>query len=362
MKEDDILSEGMEILKERLQKVPFLEITDGGDQSEINLGGFQVDGLVRIRMFQGEQRLIIEAKSNGQPLHARNAVNALLLASNSQSNVLGVFIAPFISSEAARICRASGVGYLDLSGNCWLAFQQVYIHTENYPNKFSKRRDLVSLYAPKTERILRVLLSDPDRFWKTVELQKTANVAIGLVSHVKARLSENEWIRTNAKGFALSDPKALLSEWAKAYDFRRNQAHDYYTIKSRAELEKSLAQISQEGGHNYALTGFSAANQLAPNVRNQRSMAYIDGDITILAEKLGLKRVSSGANVTFLKPYDDGVFWGSTEINGTRVVSPIQAFLDLQHSHGRGEEAATFLFKEVIEKQWSMSTITAQTK
>jgi len=361
MKEDEILCEGITALEDRLQKVPFLEIIRG-DLGDVDLNGFRLDGLLRVRTPQGEQLLVIEAKSNGQPLYARNAVNALLVASIARANVLGIFVAPYISTESARICREAGVGYLDLSGNCWLSFQQVYIQAENYPSKFSKRRDLVSLYSAKTERILRVLLSDPNHFWKTVELQKMANVAIGLVSHVKSRLSENEWIRTNPQGFALSEPKALLSEWSKAYDFRRNQAYEYYTIKSPVEFERSLAEISQQEKCIYALTGFSAANRLAPNVRNQRSMAYIDGEIPAIAEQLGLKRVNSGANVSLLKPYDEGVFWGTTEINGIRIVTPIQAYLDLQHNRGRGEEAANFLFNEVIEKQWSTSTITAQTK
>ena len=361
MKEEDILAEGMNLLIERLQKIPFLEVTHAG-RIAANTNGFKEDGLVQVHTPKEDQQLIIEAKSKGSPLQARNVINALLLASRAQPNVLGILIAPYISYESAKICQEFGVGYLDLSGNCWLTFQQVYILTENYPNKFSKRRDLVSLYAPKTERILRVLLSDPNHSWKTVDLQKTAKVSIGLVSYLKARLSENEWIRTNEQGVALSNPQALLSEWAKAYNFNRNRAHDYYTLQSPTEFEQALERASQRENFGYAFTGFSAANHLAPMVRNQRTMAYVDADITILAKDLGLKPVSSGANVTLLEPYDKEVFWGVTEIDGVSIVTPIQVYLDLQHHAGRGEEAAAFLFKEVIEKQWSTSMIMAQTK
>jgi hypothetical protein len=361
LKDDKILSEGILALKEQLKNIPFLDILSE-EIGEINLAGSKVDGLLKVRTNQGEHWLAIEAKSNGQPLHARNAINTLLLVRSALTNAIGIFVAPFISTESARICREAGIGYLDLSGNCWLAFQQIYILIENYPNKFSKRRDLVSLYSSKTERILRVLLSDPNRSWKTVDLKESANVSLGMVSYVKSRLAEKEWIRTTPQGFLLSDPRALLSEWEKAYDFNRNREYEFYSIKSTTEFERSLAEVCQQEAVPYALTGFSAANQLAPNVRNQRSVVYVRGDISTIAKRLGLKPVNSGANISILEPYDDGIFWGVTQENGLKVVSPLQAYLDLQHYHGRGEEAAKYLFDEVIDKLWSTSTITAQTK
>ena len=56
--------------------------------------------------------------------------------------------------------------------------------------------------------------------------------------------------------------------------------------------------------------------------------------------------------MTLLEPYDAGVFYGSKEIDGIIVASPIQVYLDLRGLRGRGEEAADKLLNEVIRPQW----------
>jgi hypothetical protein len=60
-----------------------------------------------------------------------------------------------------------------------------------------------------------------------------------------------------------------------------------------------------------------------------------------LVDRLRLKPVSSGANVTLIEPYDEGVLYGAREIERAPVVSPVQLYLDLTKTKGRGEEAAS---------------------
>jgi hypothetical protein len=67
---------------------------------------------------------------------------------------------------------------------------------------------------------------------------------------------------------------------------------------------------------------------------------------------LSLKEVSSGANVSLLTPYDDGVFYGFRDVNGSLIVSPVQAYLDVIGFRGRGEEAAQGLLDQVIRPSW----------
>jgi len=62
--------------------------------------------------------------------------------------------------------------------------------------------------------------------------------------------------------------------------------------------------------------------------------------------------VSSGANVSLIKPYDDGDYYGSRDVKGTRIVSPIQVYLDVFGFRGRGEEAAQALLDQVIRPAW----------
>jgi hypothetical protein len=102
----------------------------------------------------------------------------------------------------------------------------------------------------------------------------------------------------------------------------------------------------------YALTGFSAAARFAPMVRSPRVMAYVKNPMDEMIASLGLKEVASGANVTLLEPYDEGVFYGVEVEEGIRLASPVQVYLDLKGLRGLGEEAAGKLFDEVIRPQW----------
>lgn len=57
-------------------------------------------------------------------------------------------------------------------------------------------------------------------------------------------------------------------------------------------------------------------------------MAYVSQDIPAVAKQIGLKAVDSGANVTLIQPYDDGVMGNSQRIGGVQTITPVQAYLD----------------------------------
>ena len=338
-----------EALSTCLQKVPFLKIKDV--EEEVGQETFRPDFLITLEAPDGTQTFVVEVKNTGQPRVAREAVNQLLRYSEDFPQAFPVFIAPYISPAAAEICEQEGVGYLDFSGNCRLCFQDVYIEKTGNPNVFSEKRDLRSLYSPKAENVLRVLLSNPSRAWKIQELANEAGVSVGQVAKVKNLLLNQEWLR-EADGMALSEPGKLLSEWAKNYNFRKNRVRDFYSLKSVSEIEFSLSQVCPEEKLTYALTSFSGAARLAPAVRYQRVFAYVEETEKDVAGLLNLKEVPSGANVSLLTPYDAGIFYGSQDIDGICIASPIQIYLDLKTNRGRGEEAADMLIEQVIRKRW----------
>ena len=328
-----------------LKQIPFLEITS--IQPKPDLPGFSADLLI-----QGlPLKLLVRFQNSGQPRLARLAAYELKAALLDRADVYGVFSAPYISPQAASICQEAGIGYFDLAGNCHLSFGTVYIHKEGFPNPFSEKRDLRSLYSPKAERILRVLLTLPRQSWKTQELAQVAQVSLGQVANVKKLLADREWLKADSTGMILNNPSALLDEWAQRYDFRRNQVIEYYTLTDVAESEYQFSKACERLGFSYALTGFSAASRIAPMVRYQRMSAYVSGEIEPLAAALGWKTVNSGANVGLLIPYDDGVFYSAKNIGGSQITSLVQIFLDLQNLRGRGQEAADAVRKE-MEKSW----------
>lgn len=334
------------VLRSCLKQVPFLKLTSIKHEPP------GPDLVAKLSMPDGKKTLVVETRQNGQPRLARDAVNQLVRYVQALPNSYGVFMAPYISPRAAEICEREGVGYVDLAGNCLLTFGQVYIRQDGRPNPFAKRRDLRSLFSPKATRVLRVLLANPSRMRLTMFIAMEVQVSLGQVANVKKLLADREWIDVETAGFNLKEPEKLLQEWSENYTFRNNQARDFYTPRSIPEMESSLAEACGKQEVRYALTGFSGAARFAPAVRYQRAMAFVESGIDQIAERLDLKEVPSGANVTLLEPYDQGVFYDTKDVDGVKVASPIQVYLDLIGFRGRGEEAAAALLEEVIKPSW----------
>ena len=328
-------------IQESLKQIPFVEIISTSPNPD--LPGANVRLLVQGKPFM----LLVRSENNGQPRLARLAVYELKAAMSELTDTYGVFSAPYISPQAADICRLAGIGYFDQAGNCYLSFGGVYIHKVGSSNPFGEKRDLRSLYSPKAERVLRVLLTSPRQSWKTQELALVAQVSLGQIANVKKLLADREWLKTDSAGIALNNPSALLDEWAQRYDFRRNQVMEYYALADVAEAEVQFSEACERLGISYALTGFSAASRVAPMVRYQRVSAFVSGEIEPVITALGWKPVSSGANVSLLMPYDNGVFYAVKSVGGSQIVGLVQTYLDLQNSHGRGQEAADAIRNEL---------------
>jgi hypothetical protein len=350
MYEDEVLQQGEQAIRNCLDRVPFLKIRDF--QIEPDFSGRRPDFVVRVETIGGEYNLVVEAKSSGQPRVARRAIDQLRVYSEGVPNPYPVLLAPYVADATAQLCARDGVGYIDLAGNCRLSFGQVYIEQCGKENPFSEKRELRSLYSPKAERILRVLLTSPREVWKVQELASEADVSLGMASKVKQILKLKEWLAPRSRGVRLLDPEAALTEWAGEYRYSKHRAVDFYSLVSGSELEQQVVSAAKASDIRIALTGFSAAVRYAPAVRYRRSMIYCAGETAAIAQKLDLKQVSSGANLTLIQPYDEGVFYGVEPRDGLPVVSAIQTYLDLIKQSARGEEAAAALLQEVIHPSW----------
>jgi len=346
--ERDISHQAEAALRACLGRVPF--VTLKSLQRETQPDGPDLD--LRLRVSRRSHRLVVQAKNSGQPRVIRAAINQLVRYRDKLSSAYLVIVAPYITPRAAQLCIDENVGFVDLAGNCRLCFDQVFIEQTERTNPDVKRRDIRSLYSPKASRLLRVLLNEPRRDWQLQQLAKEAQVSLGLASNVKKLLVDREWVKSEADGLRLVDPQALLEEWAGRYSFRKSRVVDCYTLRDVAEAEAALIEECSKRGWSVALTGFSGAARLVPAVRHQRAMAYVGGPPEDLLGPLQLKVVESGANVSLLAPYDEGVFQGARRVDDLDVVSPVQLYLDLRSFRGRGEDAAQQILEEVIKPSW----------
>lgn len=336
-------------LSRTLERVPFVSaVTVQRESADL---GVDLDLIVRLPRGRKTQ-VLVEVKNSGQPRVVREAINQVARYRAARPDAYAVIAAPYISPESAEICTREGVGYVDLAGNCRLSFGDVYIEVGGRANPFAVRRDLRTLFSPRASRVVRMLLLDPKRTWRVQDLAKEAEVSIGLASRVKARLADREWLRLEEDGFGLAQPRQLLDEWAGSYSFRKNVVTDYFSLLGVSEIEARLAEVCDQREWAYALTGFSGATRLVSAVRYNRVQAFVGASLDELPDLLELKPVTSGANVSLLAPFDAGVFAGARTIDGIRVVSPVQLYLDLRSFRGRGEEAAQALLEQVMEPSW----------
>jgi hypothetical protein len=297
--------------------------------------------------------LIFEIKSLGLPRYARLAANQLQEVIGMRNNVYGIFGAPYISEESERICRINGIGYIDLSGNCLLNFDNIYISVKGNPNLYPRNRTLKSIFSPKSSRILRVLLNNPGEKWYVKDLAKEAEVSLGLVSYVKNNLMNYEYIKEAEKQkIYLCEPDALLNKWTENYDYKKNKLMYYYSLDDIKDIEIKLADYCKSKNIRYAFSLTSGSSLIAPFLRYNVVFAYIDSSIESIKNDLNWKEVTTGANISILDPYDEGIFYGLQEINGLKVVSDVQLYLDLKSYKKRGEEAAEFLIEKRLRPKW----------
>ena len=350
MRELEVTDRIRERIGSFLNDIPFIELKR--PIAQMPLEDVRPDLLLEVMVGKRPSKIVIEMKSVGEPRQVRYAIQQLREYLARIENAYGVVAAPYISNDTARLCKENGVGYMDLAGNCFLNFDQVYIEQTNYPNTNVEKRRLRSLFTPRSSRVLRVMLVNPRRSWQVQELAREANVSLGLASRIKERLLDLEYAREEKRNILLNRPGELLDKWADNYSFRRNRLYDYFGFGEPKEIERRLAGYCQEREIPYALTLFSGAALVAPFTRYTRGFAYVGKGIRELAESVELKEVSSGPNFSILEPYDEGAFYGSRRIEGIEVACDVQLYLDLVGYKGRGEESAKFLLEQRIEPQW----------
>ena len=322
-------------------------------QVEANIGeGYRPD--IQAVFMRGEIRwvLLVEVIRSGEPARARDALARMGRVLRDWPEAIPVLIAPYISPATALLCREEGACYLDLAGNGHLSFDGIYIHVEGQQNPLAHSRSLRSLYQPKSERVLRVLLTQGPRQWRLQALAAESGVSLGQVHKVKEGLAAQEWVTEGEQGIWLSRPAALLQALAKEYRPKRHQRTDFFTLDSLDNFEQRLCEACRVRRISCALTAFSAAQRYAPHAASSQVTAFVRDGLDTLRENLEIISVDRGANVTLLTPVDEGVFYDIQERRGLLLATPVQVYLDLQGSGARGQEAAEVLAEREILSSW----------
>lgn len=319
--------------------------------ADLQVNGKAPDLAVKFKLGEQERLLVVEVSALGQPRQIRAAVTRLSDMRRVLSGAYPVAAAVYIGPQSARILKDNNLGYLDLSGNCYLAFDQVLIEKEGKRNLRPSTRPLRSLFAPRATRVVRVLLTEPARAWRLEELAKAAEVSLGHSHNVVKRLEDLRWVeRDEAQRIHLGKPADLLQAWCESYTVRSNEITSYFVPERvTRKLMTEVARAAGAEGRRYAFTLGAGLSLVAPQPRLTGVHCYLDGDPAQLASALGLRPTAeSDGGLHVLTPYDPGVFYGTLEKAGLKVVSVPQLYADLVHYDRRGAEQAEHLRRETM--------------
>jgi hypothetical protein len=347
LSEQEVIKRSAENLKRTLPEMKILE-----SMSQYRIGSYIADLVLKIRIDDVIKNLVCEAKTSGEPRYVFQAVSQVRLYSSLIENSYPVVAVPYIGEKSKEICKSFDVGYIDFDGNVYLKFDHVLIEKEGKKRLTRAKRQTKDLFAPLSSRILRILLVDPEMSWTLSQLSKTAKISIGYAHKIAKTLEEKGYaIRDQNYRLKLSRPRSLLDEWASKYDFTTvNTLNNFYTFERDPSLFiEKIRDIADQKNLEYALTLHAGAFLVAPYVRYTDVHVYIKPEeVNTWKDHLNLRPVESGGTVMLVEPYDEGVFWGVQKINGIKVVSNIQLYVDLFNYPARGREQAEFLREKKI--------------
>jgi hypothetical protein len=337
-----------------IQEVPAAEV--GPVKHEPCGPGSDLDFLLHFRINGKPHVLACEVKGSGQPRYAQNAIFQLRnYVAHDAEQATPVFIAPYLSKEVRQLCLKHEINYFDLLGNCRISLPGLFIERSVAEKPPSERRELKSLFRPKSARVLRFLLRAPHHHFKLTEISEQAQVSIGQAHNVKEALIARDWGTSGSDGFLLTKPDELLDTWRDAYEKPAGSTFEFYTFLHGKALETKLRDAvanSNSDGHA-ALASFTAAEWLAPFVRHPTRHLYADEAALLhLKNALELRPAPTGSNVRITVPMDNGVLLDTIEPEpGLLITSPAQTYLDLSSAGERGREAADHLRLYCL--QWS---------
>jgi hypothetical protein len=309
------------------------------------------DFVARVKVGNVSKTLLGEVRSSGQPRYLRQVITRFRETGITDPDAYFVIAAPYVSPRGMELCRHHKVGCVDLVGNCYLAFDSVYIERVVEEKPQQVKRKIKNLFAPVSSRIVRAILEEPDRAWKLTELAEATSASLGQTYNVSEKLVAEGFVQKSAqKGMTLTDPAGLLDLWREEYDVTAaNEVRSFHSSeRDPAQLMAEIKQAAEGLGDRYAFTLHAGASLVAPYVRFNDVHFYVGSDPQVWVDALELHTVEFGGNVHLLQPYDEGVFYRPRSSQGMVVVGNIQLYLDLYRYPARGREQAEFLREKEI--------------
>jgi hypothetical protein len=303
---------------------------------------------------EGPVTLVVEVKRLAEPGWLRGAIEQVREAARRVGpTAVPVIAVPFMAEGGRRLCEEANVSWFDLSGNAHIVASGLRIHVEGKPNIFKRRGRPSTVFAPKSSRIIRAMLLEPHRGISQRELARRTGLDEGFTSRVVRKLEVDQMVERDAEGAVrLLGHADVLEGWRESYDFSKHRTiAGHATARSGEELLATVGAILNTKKLDYAATGLAGAWLMTKFTAFRLVTIFVPEEPSAsLLKAIGFRREDRGANLWFTVPNDEGVFTGTTDVDGVQCVHPVQAYLDLKSQPERSAEAAEELRKRRL--QW----------
>jgi DNA-binding MarR family transcriptional regulator len=301
----------------------------------------------------GSFSFVVEWKASGQASAVAMAIRSICrFVEKSRTKFIPLVAAPFVGEVGRKMCEEAEVCWLDLSGNAHLVAPGLRVNIEGKPNRFKRPGRPRSLFAPKSARIARWLLVEPDRAFSQRELARVSGLDEGFTSRIVRQLEEQRLVsRVPAGAVKVADFDALLDAWREVYDYSRHHiVRGHIAARSSDEILRRVSAQLKRDKLEHAATGLAGA-WLCSGFAGFRLVVVYVAELPgkEARQEMGFHETERGENVWLVQPNDAGVFHGSTEREGIACAHPVQVYLDLKNHPERSAEAAEALRKTLLK-------------
>lgn len=325
----------------------------GVSQDEVTV---TADGAERVDLVMeaGRRTFVAEVKTSARTGSVADALLRVQACAREMGGSIPLVVVPFMGNVGRQLCEDAGCNWMDLSGNGHISASGLRIRVDGQPNKYKSPGRPASIFAPKSSRVVRWLLTHPDEPSSQQELARSTGVDEGHLSRIVRRLEADRLVEREESGRLVVPNSALLLEaWKESYSFSKHELlRGHVPTRSGEALVRQLSEGLSSAQVEHAATGLGAAWFMTGFAAFRLATFYLqDWPADALLSGLGFREEERGANTWLVLPNDEGVFQGARDWRGIRCVHPVQAFLDLQEHPERSAEAAGRLRSELLS--WS---------
>lgn len=257
-----------------------------------------------------------------------------------------LLVAPSLSEVLVRHCRERELSCLDLNGRQWIRAEGLVIDRQpSHERRYRPPLLSPDVFQPKSSRLVRALLSQPDRSWSQGELGERTGLSPGLVSRLSRHLVNEGLLTQDNRSLRSAQASTLLDAWAVRDDWEKRTTVRQYSLLE-PDVETVARQFVKVFSANEALvfTQWFAANLRHPYTIPPVVSAYVARFPTEqLNHELRARQVSDGGTLWLVVPKDEGVFRETQRVGDFTLACDAQIYLDLLHMGLRGPEQAKAL-------------------